>query len=493
MRKPMMVGIILIVVCTSAGAYIPIDQSGDLEVSLNGEWSFMLNGPEEDFFKPDFDVSGWALIKVPGNWEVQAFEEPLYKEPREGVGLYRRIFEVPAPWKDRRVFIRFEGVLYGFEFWVNGKRMTSGDILVSAPPHGKDMIAIELDLKDDIETTENLLRIVFADFYGRQIYERSVHLVPESGKVDFAKRLSIGTTVTPHRSITKQESISSYQFGNLLVRIDHADGKVKLLYADSGTSLLEGPIVRVGRTPVMAEWRNYPRYNIKFWENPLLQNRIVIESTSSLTLGPGVELKMKLDYPSLDKNRQGESILVDLRFHVSGQGWIDVDYELTPQNATGNFLDFGLAFKLPVAMKHLTWIGDGPYNSYPGQTDAAERGIWHIAPRPVTDPESRYYEGNRANVDLAAVTDGKGNGIGVICDGSTVSLEEREGQQIFSQVLRSSGKGNKTGGMMTLLPVKAAEVKSEKGTMRFVLLMAGKWPALFEKVLGPVAEPHGPY
>ena len=27
---------------------------------------------------------------------------------------------------------------------------------------------------------------------------------------------------------------------------------------------------------------------------------------------------------------------------------------------------------------------------------------------------------------------------GVICDGSTVSLEEREGQQIFPQVLRSS-------------------------------------------------------
>jgi len=125
MRKATMVGIILIVVCTSARAYIPIDQSGDWEVSLNGAWRFMLNGPEEDFFKPDFDVSGWAAIKVPGNWEVQGFEEPLYKEPRDRMGLYRRIFEVPAAWKDRRVFIRFEGVLYGFEFWVNGKRAGS--------------------------------------------------------------------------------------------------------------------------------------------------------------------------------------------------------------------------------------------------------------------------------------------------------------------------------------------------------------------------------
>ena len=79
--------------------------------------------------------------------------------------------------------------------------------------------------------------------------------------------------------------------------------------------------------------------------------------------------------------REAESIPVDLRFHVSPQGWIEVDHELTPQKATGNFLDFGLAFNLPGAMHHLTWVGDDPDNSYPGQTDAAERGIWHIAPR----------------------------------------------------------------------------------------------------------------
>ncbi|MHC4174534.1 MAG: hypothetical protein ACYTBX_09415 [Planctomycetota bacterium] len=47
--------------------------------------------------------------------------------------------------------------------------------------------------------------------------------------------------------------------------------------------------------------------------------------------------------------------------------------------------------------------------------------------------------------------------------------------------------------MMTLLPVKAADVKSEKGIMRFVPLEAGKWPVLFEEVIGPVATPHAPY
>jgi hypothetical protein len=48
MRKPTMPGIILVVVCASAGACIPLDLSGDLEVSLNGEWCFMLNGPKKE-------------------------------------------------------------------------------------------------------------------------------------------------------------------------------------------------------------------------------------------------------------------------------------------------------------------------------------------------------------------------------------------------------------------------------------------------------------
>ncbi|NQV36034.1 MAG: hypothetical protein HQ515_25310, partial [Phycisphaeraceae bacterium] len=56
--------------------------------------------------------------------------------------------------------------------------------------------------------------------------------------------------------------------------------------------------------------------------------------------------------------------------------------------------------------------------------------------------------------------------------------------QILSQVLRSSGKGNKTGGMMTLLPVQASEIESESGALRFIPLEARRWPSVFKDVLG---------
>ena len=73
-----------------------------------------------DFYKPDFDVSGWKEIPVPSNWEVLGYGTPYYRnngyifqkdfphvmsEPpkdwtaydeRNPVGSYRREFEVPA-------------------------------------------------------------------------------------------------------------------------------------------------------------------------------------------------------------------------------------------------------------------------------------------------------------------------------------------------------------------------------------------------------------
>ena len=68
--------------------------------SLNGAWSFRyvegLDAGEVHFFhQPGFDVSDWASIKVPANWELEGFAEPRYAlKLADGLGLYRRTFEV---------------------------------------------------------------------------------------------------------------------------------------------------------------------------------------------------------------------------------------------------------------------------------------------------------------------------------------------------------------------------------------------------------------
>ncbi|MFT3827874.1 MAG: glycoside hydrolase family 2 TIM barrel-domain containing protein [Chitinophagaceae bacterium] len=94
--------------------------------SLNGTWKFKylpstVIGVDSLFYEPGFDVSKWAGIKTPGNWELQGFAEPSYgKGLKNGTGLYRRDFIVPAGWKDNPIYIAFDGVQFGYTVWVNG-------------------------------------------------------------------------------------------------------------------------------------------------------------------------------------------------------------------------------------------------------------------------------------------------------------------------------------------------------------------------------------
>ena len=77
---------------------------------LNGTWEFLLvDAPElapEGFFQPEFNTDSWHEIRVPGNWQLQGFDRPIYtnvqypftpdwpKVPKENpTGLYRRTFQ----------------------------------------------------------------------------------------------------------------------------------------------------------------------------------------------------------------------------------------------------------------------------------------------------------------------------------------------------------------------------------------------------------------
>ncbi len=118
---------------------------------LNGRWKFhWVKSPDErpaDFYKTDFDVTGWDDILVPSNWEIQGYGTPIYSNVRyphlrqppriigsvpedftaarepNPVGSYRTVFTVPKDWGGREVFIHFEGVSSAFYLWINGHKV----------------------------------------------------------------------------------------------------------------------------------------------------------------------------------------------------------------------------------------------------------------------------------------------------------------------------------------------------------------------------------
>lgn len=141
----------------------PVYAAG-FSLSLNGEWFFKYissldAGKDSEFYKPSTAVLYWKTIKVPSNWELQGFADPEYGlRLKDGLGLYRRNFSVPAEWKDgRQVCIRFEGVAYGFELWVNGRKIGESwasaynphtfDITDAVQPGDGNVLAVQVSTK----------------------------------------------------------------------------------------------------------------------------------------------------------------------------------------------------------------------------------------------------------------------------------------------------------------------------------------------------------
>ena len=119
--------------------------------TLDGAWKFhWARQPVErplEFYRQDFNDSAWKTVRVPGSLETQGYGTPIYtnfiypftpdpprvmdsvpagwtlrKEPNP-VGSYRRIFDLPAHWKGKQVFIHFDGVQSAFYIWINGQQV----------------------------------------------------------------------------------------------------------------------------------------------------------------------------------------------------------------------------------------------------------------------------------------------------------------------------------------------------------------------------------
>lgn len=114
-----------------AQVLIPQKEGNRNVILLNGLWKFKylpttLLRDDSLFIRPDFDLSKWATIKVPGNWEIQGFAEPMYGGAlKEGTGLYKTTFTISPEWKNQVIYLAFDGVQYGYDLWVNGKHAGS--------------------------------------------------------------------------------------------------------------------------------------------------------------------------------------------------------------------------------------------------------------------------------------------------------------------------------------------------------------------------------
>ena len=122
---------------------IPSAMTGKAEESeyyhlLNGTWKFTYfpcyKDVSEEIYQKECDIDGWKDIPVPSNWQLHGYDAPQYTNinypfpvnpplvPNNNpAGVYTRSFKRPDGWKDKRVYLRLEGINSCGYIYLNGK------------------------------------------------------------------------------------------------------------------------------------------------------------------------------------------------------------------------------------------------------------------------------------------------------------------------------------------------------------------------------------
>ena len=135
---------------------------------ISGEWRFHWTKTPaerpEGFWAVEYDDEQWAMMPVPGNWEVEGYGVPIYTNvtypyplnppfiPHNDnpTGCYRHTFNIPAEWDGRRVILHFESGLAAMHIWVNGEKVGYSE---------GTKCATEFDITPYIKVGDNLLAI----------------------------------------------------------------------------------------------------------------------------------------------------------------------------------------------------------------------------------------------------------------------------------------------------------------------------------------------
>lgn len=401
-------------------------------------------------------------------WQTQAVFSPVQFADCV-VAVKPGAQSIPVSVTNRYDFTDLSADHFQWRLFDNQSLLAEGSVEIALGPRQSRTVEIPANVPQDLERNACRIEIACTDASGVSIGAHVIRLVPASLPHDFKSLLEREQKTRKRDAVGKLPALG--------LRMNRGSGQFAIAGAhDANSPYLEGPWARAGRKTVMAERHVRKRHheNQDFnWEPYLLAPRAQVCRVSPPGLFGG-DWRIKARFPRVDKPEQALSGLI--RLLEDRHGWLDVQYDLAPDQATGVFLEAGLSMRLAPSLTEFRWLGDGPYYSYPGVDEAAQHGIHHLS------VDSLHFEGNRANVELLAVTDLQGNGIGFVCESSNLAWERCTDGVFLSHNAIVSGRGNK--GVDTRYAHPAADTPSIQGGFRLIRLEAGRWPALFLRVFG---------
>lgn len=104
-----------------------------LDISLDHDWEFFRPGPEDGMPSPEPLPGAGGRSPAPVRWEAATLPHSVRLEPRDvsgglnyqGVSWYRRRLPAEPGWRDRVVYLRFQGAMQVAGVWINGAHLTT--------------------------------------------------------------------------------------------------------------------------------------------------------------------------------------------------------------------------------------------------------------------------------------------------------------------------------------------------------------------------------
>jgi len=97
-------------------------------IPFDKDWNFMI-GDDEGAMKVEYDDRRWQLLDVPHDWSIAGPVDRDNPSGRggaffpDGVGWYRKSFQVTAADEGKRVFIDFDGIMANSDVYINGEHL----------------------------------------------------------------------------------------------------------------------------------------------------------------------------------------------------------------------------------------------------------------------------------------------------------------------------------------------------------------------------------
>ena len=228
-----------------SGVYYKNKEASELLLSLNGDYDFLYSAEDSaaDFYRTDYDASGWDKIDVPSMWQFRGFGKPRYTnvpypfpidppyiDCENPVGYYRKKFTLQT--LTPVTILHFAGVENAFFVYING---------VFAGFSKGSRNAAEFDISALVKQGENLICVkVFT--YSDGSYLECQDMLWSSGIFRDVYLLRLGETnvwdyrvTSDLKSFTVDVELNRADADDCSVEID-IDGEKQLFAADKNIS-----------------------------------------------------------------------------------------------------------------------------------------------------------------------------------------------------------------------------------------------------------------